>query len=133
MENIIAIISLVIAALTFWFTFQSKPKEELDNLKVLFKSTQNISQDLQIELENYINKTESGDLDIFPNISFSTYLAELKKSSKENLSDELYNKFDTMGLTKPVIDSMSKSLENQFNGLQHTLIQLRMRDRQNNV
>ena len=127
MEKIIGIIGLMIAILTFWFSFCRKPKEELEHLKVLFKSTQKISQDLQIELDNYINETESWDLDMFPNISFSSYLTEMKNSYKENLSDELYNKLNTLELTKPIIVSMTKSLENQFNTLQHIQIELRMR------
>jgi len=129
MENIIGVIGIAIALLTFWYSFHRKPTEELDHLKVQYKSTQQLSKELQIELENYINKTNSWDAPLFPNISYGSYLTEMKESYKKNLSDDLYNKLDSLNLTKPIIQSMTKSLETQFNALQQIQIALRIQNR----
>ncbi|WP_299535535.1 hypothetical protein [Ulvibacterium sp.] len=129
MEIAIGIIGLIIAILTFYYSFFRKPKEELDNLKIQFKPTQQLSKKLQVELENYINATDSWNHPMFPNISFGAYLTEMKESYKENLSDDLYKKLDTLNLTKPIIRSRTKSLETQFNALQQLQIELRIRSR----
>ena len=130
MEITIGIIGLVIAIITFWYSFYRKPKEELEHLKIQFKSTQKLSKELQGELENYITRTDSWDLQMFPNISFRSYLTEMKESYKKNLSDELYNTLDSMNLTKPIIQSMTKSIETQFDALNQIQIELRIRTRQ---
>lgn len=129
MEIFIGIFGLIIAIATFWYSFKRKPKEELQFLKLQFRSTQKLLKDLQIELEDFINKNLCSELEMFPNISFSCYLSEMKSSSKENLSEELYDKIDEMELTKPIIKSMTKSLENQFNELQKIQTELSMRER----
>ncbi|MFT7901307.1 hypothetical protein VBY74_15140 [Tenacibaculum ascidiaceicola] len=131
MENIIGVIGVLIAMLTFWYSFYRKPNDELEHLKAQYKSTQQLSKELQVELENYIKKTNSWDTPLFPNISYGSYLIEMKESYKENLSDDLYNKLDTMNLTKPIIKSMVNSLETQFNALQQIQIVLRMQNRKN--
>ncbi len=129
MEIIIGILGLIIAVLTFWYSFYKKPKEELLHLKAQFKATQKLSENLQVELENYIAKTNSADQPIFPNISFGSYLNEMKESYKENLSDELYNKLDNLNLSKSINQSMIESLETQFSALQQIQIEIKMRGR----
>ncbi|SHG83138.1 hypothetical protein [Flagellimonas flava] len=132
MEIFIGILGLVIAILTFWYSFYRKPKEELNHLKVQFKATQKLSKDLQVELERYITETNSWDHQMFTNISFGSYLTEMKESYKQNLSDELYDKLDNLDLTKSTILSMTKSIETQFNALQQIQIEIRMRSREIN-
>ena len=131
MEILITIIGLIIALLTFWYSFYRKPKEELDHLKVQFNATQQLSKEVQRELENYINNTKSREQLMYPNITFGSYLIEMRESYKENLSDDLYNKLNNLKLTKPIIKSMTESLETQFKALQQIQIELKIRNRQN--
>lgn len=128
MEILIGIFGLIIAIVTFWYSFFRRPKEELQHLKIQFKATQSISTELQSEIEKYINSTGHGDEIMFSNISYSSYLNTLKETYKENLSDELYNKLERLDLTKSVINSMIKSLESQFSALQHMLIEIKIKN-----
>ena len=127
MEILIAILGLIVAIITLWYSYFRKPKEEFHHLKVQFKATQGMSKELQSELEDYINKTGSGDEFIFQNISYSSYLNVLKESYKENLSDDLLYRLDELNLSKSIIESMIKSLDKQFSELQQILIEIRIR------
>lgn len=123
-EIIIGILGLIIAWLTFKYTFFSKPKEELDHLKILFKSTQRLSLDVRQMIEKYIKNNNAENKLMFENATFGNYLKLMKESFKENLSDELFDKIDKSALTKTNISSMINSLEKQFKALQE--IQLKM-------
>lgn len=130
MEILIGVFGLAIAVLTFWYTFLRKPKEELEHLKIQFKATQNLSKELQKELEKLMENFDIGHEQIFRNVSYSDYLRELKESYQQNLSDELYQKISKTNLSKNLINSMIKSLENQFSEIQKILIEVRIMNKQ---
>ncbi|MEM8507908.1 MAG: hypothetical protein AAF717_08765 [Bacteroidota bacterium] len=130
MEIIIAILGLLVAILTFWYSFYRKPKEELEHFIVQFKSTQSISKQLQIELESFIQNANCGSEEMFRNITFDSYLEELKESYQQNLSDKLLEKVTNTNPTKSIILSMTRSLENQFNEIQKILIEIRIRNKE---
>lgn len=129
MEKIIAILGLIIAWLTFKYSFLSKPKEEFNHLKLQFRTNQKLSQEVQKQLENYIVKANAGDDFLLPNVTFKNYLTEIKEAHSENLSDKLYNQLDNLDLPKSAILSMTRSLETQFNGLLEIQTKLRLLDR----
>lgn len=129
MEIIIGVLGLVIAGLTFKYTFFSKPTEELNHLKLQFRSNQKLSQEVQKELEDYIIKANAADDFIFPNITFQNYLTEIRETHAENLSDKLYDKLNELTLPKSTILSMTKSLETQFAGLLETQTKIRLLNR----
>lgn len=129
MEIIIGILGLIIAWFTFKYTFFSKPIEELNHLKLQFRSNQKLSKEVQKELEDYIVKADAANNYIFPNITFQNYLKEIREAHAENLSDELYDKMSKLELPKSTIISMTKSLERQFEGLLDTQTKIRMLNR----
>ena len=106
MEILIGILTLVIAGLTFKYTFFSKPTEELNHLKLQFRSNQKLSQEVQKELEDYILKANATDDFVLPNITFQNYLTEIREAHAENLSDKLYDKLNKLTLSKSTILSM---------------------------
>lgn len=110
--DVIGILGIVIAVLTFVFQFFSKPKKELHHLKIQFKATQKLSLQVQNELERYIFKYDAEDKYMFPGMTFKACLAEMKRSFKENLSDELLDGIESLKLSKTNIDSMNESLRN---------------------
>ncbi|TXN37416.1 hypothetical protein FVB32_03790 [Flagellimonas hymeniacidonis] len=126
MEIIIGVLGLVIAWLTFKYTFFSKPTEELNHLKLQFRSNQKLSQEVQKALESYIIDANAADDYIFPNITFLNYLTEMKESYDNNLSDKLYDELTKLNLPKSTILSMTKSLETQFSALLETQTALRL-------
>lgn len=117
MEILIGLLALIIAILTFKFSFFRKPKEELEHLKIQFRTTQNLSIKVQKELAIYITKNNASNEVLFGNVTCSVYLTKMKESFEKNLSDKLFNNLDELKLTKSIILSMTKSLEEQFNAL----------------
>lgn len=115
--DIIAIIGLVIALITFIWQFYFNPKEEYSHLKVQFKANQRLSLQVQRKLEQYINKYDAGDQYLMPGITYQDYLLQMRKSFEENLSDRLLKELDSLKLSKSNIDSMVKSLEVQHTAL----------------
>lgn len=130
MGLIIGGIGLFIAIITFYYTFFKKPTEELNHLKLQFRANQKLSKELQFELERYMEKENAWNQFMYSNISFKSFLDEMKDSHNKNLSNELYNTLDKGNLTKSNIISMTKSLETQFSALQQIQIEVRMRSRQ---
>ncbi|AWX44560.1 hypothetical protein HME9304_01563 [Flagellimonas maritima] len=126
MEIIIGVLGLAIACLTFKYTFFSKPTEELNHLKLQFKSNQKLSQEVQRELEDYINKANAANDFIFQDVTFQNFLTEIKEAHVVNLSDKLFDKIRNPELTKSTILSMTKSLETQFEGLLEIQTRIRL-------
>lgn len=127
MNIILGIIGVFIAGATFYFTFYRKPINELNHLKLQFKMTQSISNETQKDIERFADKTDCWNEQIFQGITFREYLRELKDSYQENLSDKLLNDFDNLNLSKSNIESMTKSLEEQFSALQQIQIATKMK------
>ncbi len=68
-------------------------------------------------MEEYCKKNNAYDKFIFEDITFSQYIKLLKHSQESDLSEDLLKKTIEFPLTTPMINSMVKSLENQFNEL----------------
>jgi len=132
MGILIGIISALIAIFAIKLQFFSKPKEELNHLKVQFKATQQLSLEFQKKLENYIKENNASDKEMFTGIKFKTYLEDMKLSYQKNLSDKLFGELDTLDLTKSTIISMTKSLEEQSGALSQLQAQLNILIKQSN-
>lgn len=130
MGIVISIIGVLIAGWAIKLQFFSKPQEELDLLKLQFRTTQKLSLQVQKELEDLIIQYNGWYREMFPNITYGAYLEEMKSSYKKNLSDELLNNIVSLNPTKSTIMSMIKSLETQFEALNQVQSQLNILRRQ---
>lgn len=124
--DVIGILGVVIAILTFGLQFFSKPKEELNHLKIQFKENQRLSLQVQSELEQYIIKYNAENKYMFSGMTYKACLAEMRRSFKENLSDEIFNKIESLKLSKTNINSMNESLKTQYSALSQIHSQLRI-------
>lgn len=124
--DIIGILGVVIAILTFGLQFFSKPKEEFNHLKIQFKATQKLSLQVQSELEQYIIKYDAENKYMFSGMTYKACLTEMRRSFKENLSDEIFNKIESLKLSKTNINSMNESLKTQYSALSQIHSQLRI-------
>ena len=121
-EITIAVIGVVIALATYIQAQKpteiklSEPKEELESLKVHFLMNQKLSLEIQEILEDYINENNASEKLIFENMSFSKYLNFVREEHENGLSDKAYQML-SLQLTRPIIESMSLSLQNQYNNL----------------
>lgn len=123
--EIITIIGVVIAIITFIYQFHLKPKEKLSHLKIQFKATQRFSLQVQEELREFIEKYDAGDQFLMPGITYQAYLAQMERSFDENLSGRLLKEVESLKPLDNTIDSMLKSLETQFEALSQIDAQLR--------
>ena len=123
--EIITIIGVVIAIITFIYQFHLKPKEKLSHLKIQFKATQRLSLQVQEELREFIEKYDAGDQFLMPGITYQAYLAQMDRSFDENLSGRLLKEVESLKPLDNTIDSMLKSLETQFEALSQIDAQLR--------
>lgn len=130
MGIVISIIGVLIAGWAIKLQFFSKPQEELDLLKLQFRTTQKLSLQVQKELEDLIIQYNGWYREMFPNITYGAYFEEMKSSYKKNLSDELLNNIVSLNPTKSTIMSMIKSLETQFEALNQVQSQLNLLRRQ---
>lgn len=124
--DIIGILGVVIAILTFGLQFFSKPKEEFNHLKIQFKATPKLSLQVQSELEQYIIKYDAENKYMFSGMTYKACLTEMRRSFKENLSDEIFNKIESLRLSKTNINSMNESLKTQYSALSQIHSQLRI-------
>lgn len=123
-EILIGGIGLVIAIATFLQSQKPQeirfvePKEEMDSLRVNFMMNQKMSLEIQELLEKYIEENKCPDELFFQNLTFSKYLEFVKSNYEECLSEKVYNKTLLNEIyTRPIIENMSNSLQNQFNNL----------------
>lgn len=123
--DIIAIIGVIVAVITFIYQFHLKPKEKLSHLKIQFKATQRLSLQVQEELRKFIEKYDAGDQFLMPGITYQAYLAQMERSFDENLSGRLLKEVESLKPLDNTIDSMLKSLETQFEALSQIDAQLR--------
>ncbi|WP_298514253.1 hypothetical protein [uncultured Kordia sp.] len=120
MEITIGVLALIliIAIIAFEYRLFSKPKEEeTDPLEAQFKATQKLSEEVQLDIENYILKANAADQLLFKDMTFSNYLAHMRKTHNENLSESLYERLSSLELTQSNTVFIIKSLEFQFSAL----------------
>lgn len=123
MDNIIIICTVIggiagiIAIMSYRKDHIVKPKEELELLQVQFMSTRSLSISVSNRLEEYGKKFDAFDELIFPGITIEKYIRMLKHSQTTNLAIETFNKAIEAPAPSLAIQSMTKSLEKQFNEL----------------
>ena len=122
--EIIPITGVVLAAITFIYQFYLKPKEKFSHLKIQFRATQRLSLRVQEELRQCIDMYDTRNQFLMPGITYQDYLSLMEKSYDENLSDKLLEKISSLKLSENNIDSMTKSLEIQFEALSQIDVQL---------
>ncbi|WP_127124434.1 hypothetical protein [Pseudoflavitalea rhizosphaerae] len=112
-EIAIGILGLIIAWITLRKTFYSPPKEEKENFLAYFLATQKLSRELSELMTTYATERNALDLDLYPGISYRTYISALIDSQNSNLSNSLFEELSASNLTKSNLASMLKSLEAQ--------------------
>ena len=123
MEGIVLICTIIgsiaglIAIISYKKDHINKPKEELEFLKIQFMSTRSLSISVTNQLEEYCKKFDAYDELIFPEITIGKHITMLKQSQDSNLSENHLNETFNLPLSTPMIASMTKSLEGQFNEL----------------
>ncbi|MGH1383197.1 hypothetical protein [Kordia sp.] len=117
--GILGFITAIIAIIDFTYNFFSKPKieEETNLLEAQFKATQKLSEEVQLNIENYILKANAANKLLFKDMTFSSYLTHMRETHNENLSDSLYERLSNLELTKSNTVFIIKSLEFQFSAL----------------
>lgn len=116
--TIIAVLGLIVAWITFRKTFFSKPKEELQHLKIQFNMVKTLMEEVILQIETHIRINGAKDKLMFDNITFGKYLELTKEHYSKSFSDDMYRFLDNPKITKPNIESMIKSFENQLTNLQ---------------
>lgn len=121
---LIGIIGLLVALIGLKYSRKSfkkehieRPQENILHLKAQFKATQKLSKDLYHDLKEFATKKSYFEEEIWPGVTYNMYLQELLNSQNGNLSDEVFDKISVGYLPEMTIQSMSKSLEEQFNAL----------------
>ena len=133
METLIAIVGggvgvlgLLIAWLTYKKTFMSEHKEEREHLIIQFRATQRLSRQVQDELNAYAILHDAYGKEIFPNVTYQAYINAMHDTYSYNLSEELLQKVSNEKLPKLILQSMTKSLESQFEALLQIQTSLKM-------
>lgn len=127
--DIVALASLLLSAFGIKKQFYSKPKEELEHLKVQFKATQRLSLEVQKGLEKFIKDNNLWEENMFPGATYKVCLDQMKQFYNEELSDELLNKIEEQDLTKSNIEAITKRLETQFNALSQMNSEFKLKNR----
>ncbi len=123
MESVIIIctvlggIASIITFLSYRNDHNRKPKELKEFMILQFKSTRTLSISVSNQLEDYCRKYNASNNFILPDTTIEKYISLLKHSQETNLSEKILAEVLSVHLTEPVINSMIKSLDNQFNDL----------------
>jgi hypothetical protein len=126
-EIIIGVVGLTIAFLSYRRSFKpapvAEPIEERENLKVYFLMVQKTYLQTQSLIKTYIIQNNAGQDFIFKNVTFDYYHQTMKSEFDRCNSNEVYEKFITLPLSKSNIGSMMDSLRMQYD----SLIQIKFR------
>ncbi|MNU24749.1 hypothetical protein D3C71_130800 [compost metagenome] len=87
--------------------------------------TRALSQEVQKLIENYICQYDASNKLMYDGITFGQYLNLMKTKFNESFNDEMFRFLDSKELSKPTIESMTKSLEQQFSSLQQVQCQMK--------
>lgn len=110
-------IASIITFLSYRNDHNKKPKELKDFMILQFRSTRTLSISVSNQLEDYCKRHNASNDFILPEITIKKYISLLKHSQETNLSEQTLNDALLLPLTEPIINSMTKSLEDQFNDL----------------
>ena len=118
--EIFTIIGTIITILTFWLTFFRKPetKEEMEALTVTFMSNQTLSQRIITDMHTLANEANGWQAEFSNGLTYQVAYEMLVANHEKTLSDRALENIKTLKLTKSLIASMQKSLDNQFIELQ---------------
>lgn len=122
---IIGIICAIVAVIALKKDHYTRPIEEVQNLKLQFTMTRALSQEVQKLIENYICQYNASNKLMYDGITFGQYLNLMKTKFNESFNDEMFRFLDSKELSKPTIESMTKSLEQQFSSLQQVQCQMK--------
>ncbi|MFK7032589.1 hypothetical protein [Flavobacterium oreochromis] len=94
-------------------------KDERKHLLILFKSNQTISKNIQEKLRGFILEFDTSKAIAFPerNITYNNWLEMMAEEYNRNLSDELYESVKKGKISKPILLSMTDSLNRQNEAL----------------
>lgn len=120
---IIGIVSIGISLWIIKLQFYSKPKRELEHLKLQFRINQELSLNIKKNIEELIDMYGLGNNYIFEGMKYQTYYELLIKHYNESLSHERYSDLDLFKKNREAILSATRSLENQFSNLNQVYIQ----------
>ncbi|GAB3414894.1 hypothetical protein [Niabella aquatica] len=124
---ILSVIGINYSRKTYRKDHVDKPKEDKLHLLAQFIATKELSVKVYDDLYHYVEKNNAFEQFMWPGISYRTYLTEMKRSQAENLSTELYEELKSSNLPTLTIESMSKSLETQFESLRLIQQEIKMR------
>ena len=110
---VMGILASVVTIFAFYKQFYSKPNQELENLRVHFLAARSSALELREKLQNYAQVNNAGDRLLMTGITFNGYIKLLDASLENDLSVE---KFEAIApeLKKPMIESLTKSVETQL-------------------
>lgn len=118
MEIFIGIAGLLIALLTYYKTFNSKPDEERNNLLGVFIATQKLHLEVQSILQKYIDDNDGANHLLYPEITFQKMLGMYKQEYEKSLSDKVYQQLkNNQTYTKSNIATFQNMIDNQHNAL----------------
>jgi hypothetical protein len=102
-------------------------KNEKNHLLTLFKANQTLSKELQTNLKTFISEFNADNKIAFHdgNVTYKEYLEMVITEYSNNLCDEKYELIRRQKLTKPNLESMIASLDQQNEALR--LISLDMK------
>lgn len=103
-----------------WKSYKSSVDitDDKNNFLAMYKSTQNLSLDVQRRIQRLIDEKDAGDHELFPNITYQQYLIVLKREYDNSLSEQNYEAYkNSQNLTKSSLASYLKMIEIQNNAL----------------
>jgi len=124
---ILAYLGVAYARKTFKKDHIEKPNENKLHLQASFMATRKLSQDLYNELHEFATRKNYFDEQMWPGVTYRIYMQELLNSQNSNLSEEVLKNTLSLELPEMSIQSMSKSLDDQFNALMLVRNELKMK------
>lgn len=126
----IAIAAYNIARKTFKKDFEEKPNEEKAHLLAQFKATQALSRQTYEVIQKFAAYYNAYDKEVWAGqgITYAMVIEEIRKSHQEgNLSDVLYENLKQTEIPSITIHSHIRSLEQQYEALNLTYQEFRVK------
>lgn len=123
MEVIIAIcgilggIAAVYGILTYFKTNVEKPNEQRTTLIAQFKANQKLAREIRDRLIECVERHNAYKEELFKGVTFEAYISLITKTLETDLADETLNKVIGVKLPESIFNSMTASLDTQFQNL----------------